>query len=120
MLSEDKGVTSVATWGIDRYDSLIWEIPPEGGMPVKRYQEYLKLLKEIGASRAHQSGDPLEVSFLVWHFGFAGDMRHVDVCWLQREPPNTVISLDAFYRTDKPRSPSYVHVDGNWYIWADW
>jgi hypothetical protein len=120
MLSEDKGVTGVATWGIEREDSLIWKVPPDGGMPVKRYQEYLALLKEIGASRVGQGGDPLEVSFLVWASGFAGDMRHIDVSWLEREPPNTVVSLDAFYRTAKPRRPSYVHIDGNWYIWADW
>jgi hypothetical protein len=121
MLSEDKGVTGVAPWGVERENSLVWKIPPDGGMPVKRYQEYLALLKEIGASRVGQGGgDPLEVSFGTWGSGFGGDTRHVEVSWLEREPPNTVISLEAFYRTDKPRSPSYVHIDGNWYIWADW
>ena len=120
MLAEDRDVTDVATWGLERGNSLDWKIPPNGGMPVARYQEYLALLKEIGAGRAGQGGDPPEVWFGVWVSGFAGDTRHVNVCWLERGPPNTVISLDAFYRTEKPRSPSYVHIEGNWYIWADW
>jgi hypothetical protein len=120
MLLEDKSVAGVAPWGIQPEGPGLWVIPPDGGMPVKRYQEYLALLKEIGAGRVGQGGDPIEVAFGVWRSGFAGDSRHVDVVWLEREPSNTVISLDAFYRTDKPRRPSYVHIDGNWYIWADW
>jgi hypothetical protein len=121
MLLEDKGVIGIAPWGIELEASPIWKIPPDGGMPVARYQEYLALLKEIGASRVGRGGDdPLEVSFAVWSSGFAGDTRHVDVSWLPREPPNIVTSLGAFYRTAKPRSPSYVHIGGNWFIWADW
>lgn len=120
MLLEDKGVEGVAPWGIQLEGSGLWKNPPDGGMPVGRYQEYLALLKEIGAGRVGQDRDPLEVSFGIWRSGFAGDSRHVDVVWLEREPPNTIISLDAFYQTDKPRRPSYVHIDGNWYIWADW
>ena len=119
LLSEDKGVDGVAPWGIQLEGSPLWKIPPDGGMPVKRYQEYLALLKEIGASRVGQEKNPVEVSFGVWGSGFAGDTRHVNVSWLEREPSNTVISLDAFYRTAKPRTPSYVHIEGNWYIWAD-
>jgi hypothetical protein len=120
MLSEDKGVTQVAAWGVDWNDSLDWKIPPAGGMPVTRYQEYLALLKEIGASKVGREDDPPEVSFGVWAYGWAGDTRHVWVCWLEREPKNNVASLEAFYKTEKPRTPSYVRIDGNWYIAADW
>lgn len=119
MLSEDRNVEGVAPWGIQLVGSPIWKIPPDG-MPVQRYQEYLALLNKIGASRVGQERDPLEVSFGVWASGRGGDTRHVDVSWLEREPSNTAVSLDAFYRGDKPRRPSYVHIDGNWYIWADW
>jgi hypothetical protein len=120
MLSEDKGVTGIATWGVERNDSLDWKMPPDGGMPVKRYQEYLALLREIGASRASQRANPHEIWFGVWASGFAGDTRHVWVCWLEHQPSNTATSLEAFYKTEKPRTPSYVHIDGNWYIGADW
>lgn len=120
MLSEDKGVGIVADWGIENTDSPISKIPPDGGMPVVRYQQYLALLKEIGASRVDRWPEPLGVEFGVWGSGWGGDTRHVAVCWLEREPSNTVVSLDAFYRTVKPRKPSYVHIDGSWYIGADW
>ena len=120
MLSDDKGVGIVADFGIENTDSPISKIPPDGGMAVERYQKYLALLKEIGASRVARGPEPLEVGFGVWASGFAGDTRHVEVCWLERQPSNIVLSLDAFYRTAKPRSPSYVHIDGHWYIWADW
>ena len=120
MLSEDEGVETVATWGIERTGSLISATPPEGGMSVERYQEYLALLKDIGADPVSKGENPLDVEFLVWASGFAGDTRHVAVCWLESEPSHTMPSLDAFYRTAKPRTPAYVHIDGKWYIWADW
>jgi len=120
MLSEEKGVNVVATWGVETTGSAIAKIPPDGGIPVERYREYLARLKKIGAVAVFQRRDPLEVQFGVWGSGFAGDTRHVAVSWLERKPSNIVISLDAFYRTAKPRNPSYVHIDGNWYIWADW
>jgi hypothetical protein len=119
MLSEDQGVDVVADWGIENSGSSLTKTPPDG-MPVERYREYLALLNEIGASRVERSPEPLEVGFGVWSSGFAGDTRHVEVCWLERKPSNTEVSLDAFYRTAKPRKPSYVHIDGHWYIWADW
>jgi len=120
MLSEDKEVGDVAPWGIARKGTLDWKIPPDGGMAVERYKEYLGLMKEIGAARISQYGDPHEVTFAVWGSGWGADTRHVSVSWLEREPSNVVTSLEAFYRTDKPRQPSYVHIEGNWYIWADW
>lgn len=121
MLLEDKGVESVAPWGILLPEgTAIRKIPPDGGMPVARYQEYLALLKETGAMRVDQNQDPLEVFFGVWGSGWGGDTRHIEICWREHEPPNIATSLAAFYRTEKPRSPAYVHIDGNWYIWADW
>lgn len=121
MLFEDKGVDGVAAWGIQPEGSVIRKIPPDGGMSVKRYQEYLALLKEIGASRADRGGDDrAEVSFGIWGSGWGGDTRHIEITWLEREPQHIATSLEAFYKTEKPRTPSYVHIDGNWYIWADW
>lgn len=120
MLSEDEGVDRVAPWGIYTMGSAVSTVPPDGGMPVKRYQEYLALLKQTGASSVSKEVNPLQVEFLVWGSGFGGDTRHVAVCWLESEPSHIVPSLEAFYRTEKPRTPSYAHIDGKWYIWADW
>ena len=120
LLLGDKDVAAVADYGVENADSPISKIPPDGGMPAVRYQEYLALLKQIGASRVGRGSQPLRVAFDVWASGWGGDTRHVNICWMEREPSNTVGSLDAFYRTAKPRNPSYVHIDGHWYIWADW
>lgn len=120
MLLDDKDVHLVATWGILTVDSPISKMPLDGGMSIQRYQQYLTLLKESGALSVGRWEDPPEIKLLVWGSGFAGDTRHVAVAWLDKEPPNTMISLAAFYETPKPRNPVYVHIDGNWYIWADW
>ena len=120
MFREDEGVDTVADWGIQTKGSVLSATPPEGGMSAERYQEYLALLKKIGAGGVSRGENPLEVRFLVWGSGFGGDTRHVAVCWLESEPSHTMPSLDAFYRTEKPRTPAYVHIDDKWYIWADW
>jgi hypothetical protein len=120
MLLDDKDVHLVATWGVLTIDSPISKMPPDGDMPIKRYQQYLALLKEIGATSVGRWENPPETKFLVWGSGFAADTRHVAVAWVDQEPPNTMLSLEAFYRTPKPRNLAYIHIDGNWYIWADW
>lgn len=124
MLLVDKELTVVADWGIETSDSRISKMPPEGGLSVSRYRKYLALFREIGArmlarvSRGEE--EPPEIRVLIWGSGFAGDTRHVAVSWLDHAPLNTVGSLDDFYKTPKPRNPVYRHIDGHWYIWADW
>lgn len=122
MLLIDREISLVADWGIQKVDSPISQMPPEGGFSVSRYHEYLALLREIGAKRAGSMNgkNATEIYFSVWGSGFAGETRHIDICWLEHEPANTVSSLDEFYRSPKPRRPMYRHIDGNWYIWADW
>jgi hypothetical protein len=119
MLSEDEDIEGVAPWGIQLEGSRIWKIPPDGGMPAERFQEYLVLLKEIGASRVAQGKVPYEVSFGTWNPGSSSDQRSIQISWREHEPSNTVVSLDAIHNTDKSRRTAYVHIDGNWYIWAD-
>lgn len=46
MLPEDKEVGDVATWGIARKGTLDWKVPPDGGMSVGRYYEYLALIRQ--------------------------------------------------------------------------
>jgi hypothetical protein len=119
MLLDDKDVDVIADWGVLTNDSPISRTPPDG-MPIKRYQEYLALLKDTGARAVAQMREPPEARILIWGSGWGADTRHVAVSWLASEPPNTMASLEAFYRTPKPRNPVYIHIDGNWYIWADW
>ena len=121
MLSKDENLKTVATWGVETTDPSGAGAPLEGSFPKPRYQRYLELLKTIHADRAgRDEGPPPVICFGMWRSGFAGETRHVEVCYVTEAPANIVASLDAFYRSPKPRHPVYRRIEGNWYIWADW
>jgi hypothetical protein len=122
MLTEDRDLVRVADWGVETTKTVGTSKPPAGGFPANRYNEYLSLLKEVGAAGAFRGrGNPPEsVGMLVYASGFAGDTRHMNLCWLAHEPGNQVSSLDDFYKSPKPRNPVYRHIEGGWYLWADW
>ncbi len=121
MLQADKQVRRVATWGVETADSVVPHVPPDGGFSADRYKEYLALLGQVGGKGAFRGdGEHSNLGVLVWASGWGGDTRHIDICWSDHEPENRVASLDDYYRTPKPRRPAFRHIDGNWYLWADW
>jgi hypothetical protein len=121
MLQADEQVVRVARWGVETTKSIGTHVPPEGGFPADRYQEYLEVLKQAGGEAALRgSGEHVEPCIGVWASGWAGDTRHIDICWLFQAPSNQVTNLDEYYQTPKPRRPVFRHIDGNWYLWADW
>jgi hypothetical protein len=121
MLLADSDLVRVADWGVQTSDSAPPQVPPQGKFPPDRFQKYLSLLREIGAKGAFRTHETRpEISIQVWVSGFAGDTRHVNICWREDEPTNQVTSLDEFYRRPKPRKSVYRHIEGNWYVWADW
>lgn len=119
MLKADSQLRRVASWGVETTTSGIHK-PPEGDFPVARYNEYLMLLRVVGAKGASQGERGDQACILMWASGWAGDTRHSEVCWMGLTPDNQVSSLDDFYRSPKPRSPVFRRVDGDWYLWADW
>jgi hypothetical protein len=120
MLLADDGLERVASWGVETTNSAITK-PPAGNFPVSRYNEYVSLLKDIDGEGAFRDrGQNPDVGISVWASGWAGDTRHIAIYWLSHKPSNEVASLDDFYRTPKPRRPVFRHLDGNWYLWADW
>jgi hypothetical protein len=120
VLSDDKLVL-LAHWGVETKESPIAVIPPEGDFPEQRFHKYLSLLNAGHIDAIARSGgvNP-EARFLIWGSGFAGDTRHVAICWIKKAPINQVNSLDDFYKSPKPRGPVYKSIGDNWYIWADW
>lgn len=121
MLLSDEKLGTVADWGVETTDSPIAEVPPQGAFPIGRFHEYLSLLKAINAkAAARMPGAHPEARVLVWGSGWGGDTRHVAICWVDKAPANQTDSMDMFYKSPKPRQPVYKHIDGNWYIWADW
>jgi hypothetical protein len=123
MLQADQQTISVAEWGVDTTTSSVTgSIPPDGDFPVARYNEYLALLKEVHAkSIFHPAGvSSPDVRIDIWGSGFAGNTRHIQLAWLENTPVDQVASLDDFYRTQQPPHPVFRHIEGNWYLWADW
>lgn len=123
MLASDKKVIRVAKWGVQTVDSPLSKIPPDGGVSISRYEQYLVLMKDTGAIvlyRDTNEGQRSDVEIMVWASGWAGDTRHIAICYVENEPPNEVSSLEEFYKTPKPRNPVFRHIEGKWYLWADW
>jgi hypothetical protein len=122
MLLADEQVRAVyARSGVETTKSGLPRIPSEVNFPLGRYNEYLVLLKQIGSAEVFRAGENnSQICIAVWAHGFGGDTRHVDNCWLDQTPVNQVVSLGDFYKTPKPRHPVFRHIDGNWYLWADW
>jgi len=90
MLQADKNLLRVASWGVETTTSIGISKPPQGNFPPDRYGNYLELLRQVGAIGAFRGrGEPAEsVSIIVWASGWAGNTRHVHICWL-RQPPQT-------------------------------
>lgn len=87
MLIADQDLRHVAPWGVETSQSKTPQ-PSPTGLPSERYQEYLRLLKEIGAAGADRSDgvSPEVICIGQWGSGFGGDTRHVDICWVKNEP----------------------------------
>ena len=116
MLIEDRDLRRVAGWGVQTIKTM--GKPPAGDFPVNRYNEYLSQMKEAGALGAHRDDEDPPADVCIWMYasGWAGDTRHLDVCWENQTPVNQVTSLDDFYKTPKPRKPVFRHIESNWYL----
>jgi hypothetical protein len=113
MLLADQQLVRVAKWGLETTKSVVPQEPPDGDFPVGRYQEYLALLQEAGALGASRSEGvhPETICVLVWASGWAGDTRHLQICWADDEPTPQVPSLEEYYRTAKPRHPVFRKIE---------
>ncbi len=122
MLLADEQVRAIyVRQGVETKESGLPRAPGEVKFPVSRYNEYRALLEQADSAEVFRAEvrNP-GICLSVWASGFGGDTRHVDACWLQQVPGNQVASLDDFYETSRPRHPVFKHIDGNWYLWADW
>jgi len=122
MLYEDTNVLRIDGNGVGTTSSPIPRDPQSVGFPVDRYYEYLRLLKQSGGMLASRNrGDHPDPGVLLWAWGFAGEIRHVGICWLDAAPTNQIATLDN-YRGQSVypnRVVVFRHVDTNWYLWTD-
>jgi hypothetical protein len=122
MLQADRNLIRLGSWGVETTDNVVPSLPPEGNFPVDRYQEYMALLKEVGGvSAARGEGEEGDPNILLWGWGFAGDTRHVGICWRHLQPTDRIATLDGYRgRSRYPiRKVVYRHIDANWYLWTD-
>ena len=123
MLQEDNQILSVTTSGIETTKSNgLRTKPPIQGFSGERYNRYLALLKETGAKGVFrwEEAQPRDVGIAIWGSGWGGDTRHIALAWMEQRPTSEVENLDAFFRSSGPHSPVFSHIEGNWYLWADW
>jgi amino acid transporter len=123
MLIEDKQVNAVyVDHGVKTMNSPVVLKPSEVNFSVNRYNEYVRLLEEVGSNAAFRSEEQQNdlICIGVWGAGWAGNTRHVWICSTNSTPANQVASLDAYYRNPARPRNVFRHVDGNWYLRADW
>ena len=122
MLLADGEVRAIYTrFGVETTSSILPHPPPEVNFPSGLYNEYKNLLEQVRSLEMFRRGENnSEICISLWGSGFGGDTRHVDLCWVEHAPTNQFASLDAFYKTPRPRRPVFRHIDEKWYLWADW
>jgi hypothetical protein len=118
MLLEDKQIREVYVgYGLQTTGSPLLRGPSEINFPVSRYNEYETLLQQAETNAAFRSGDLICIG--AWGAGWAGYTRHIWICSTD-QAPNQVTSLDAYYRDAKRPHNVFKHIDGDWYLRADW
>ena len=122
MLLEDDQVSEISTAGIETPSSLLKRSPSEVHFPISRYNEYVTLLNKIGRGSVFRMKEKESnlVCVVAWGAGWAGDTRHMWVCWADRPPSNEVGSLDSYYRNPRRQHNAFRRIDGHWYLRADW
>jgi hypothetical protein len=112
MLTEDKALTDIATWGVKTAALPIdVQTPPMAELPLDRYKQYLALMANVGATRIGRYDEGgLNICISVWGAGWAADTFHVNVCWFEREPP-ALTGLAARYNRSSLGDHWYVERD---------
>jgi hypothetical protein len=123
MLQTDTNLTRVASWGIETRKPFFLGYPPGGNFPIDRFHEYLALLKKAGGLAAGRGeGEHADPIIVVWAWGWAGDTRHICICWLDEQPTNQIRTLDGYRgQSVYPNTVvAFKHIDQQWYLQADW
>jgi hypothetical protein len=107
MLETDTNLSRVAKWGVDTQKPFFLGYPSDANFSTNRFQQYLTLLKQAnGYMGVRGDGEHADVGVIVWARGFAGDIRHIGIYWMDQTPTN---------REDI----TYKQIDRNWYLVRD-
>jgi hypothetical protein len=124
MLRSDVQIRRIGSWGIETPTSPAPQRPPVGDFSLDRFNQYLSLLSEVGSEGASRGNldDSMEICVLVWGAGWAGDARHLSICWREKELVDEGGRLDESKSRIKAinmRQYTYKAIDENWYIVRD-
>jgi len=123
MLEVDDGLEGVAPWGVEYKHEK--SKPPDGPFPVQRFNDYVALLKDIGARAAWRDDGPnpeIGISIFLSVVAFEMDNHHTNIHWVPVPPARQVSDFDLYLRNGKSTGTKgwvYCHIDGNWYIATD-
>jgi hypothetical protein len=85
------------TGGVETSQPFFLGYPSPDVFPVERYKQYLALLKQTGGMLASRSdGEPSEPNIVLWAWGWAGDTKHIGICWMKKAPLDEITTLDGF------------------------
>jgi len=120
----DGKILVIADWGVRTAGSVLTVKPPIAELSLARYEQYLTLLKDVGARGLSRSEAGLpEACIYVWSAGFAADTRHESVCWLNQPPPEQVARLNEIETRSSDANGKrvfvYRHLESNWYLERD-
>ena len=120
MLMADRYLRRVAGWGVDRTKPFFLGYPSEENYPIERFNQYLSLLKRVDGKVAYRhEGEHPDPGVVLWAWGWAGNTKHIGICWLDQAPTNQIATLDGYHSQGPARRAAFKAIDENWYLWSD-
>lgn len=117
MMNEDRDrVRSVASYGVQGLNGVLFDPPEDVGLSEQRYREYRRLLNDADAHWVCRLPD--ETRFLVARSGFASHGWGVAIVHRSTEPSRIIPSLREFteYRRKTKVDQAYCPLEDDWYI----
>jgi hypothetical protein len=110
----------VANWGIETYKPFFLGKPTAANFPMERYQQYLRLLHQVGSTVAMRTDyEPANPSISVWEGRWLDHWMHIDISWMDEVPTNQVTNLDQCRAPKRDGQHFYRHIDESWYFDTD-
>jgi hypothetical protein len=121
MLLADSQLQRLADWGIQLTGSPTIVVPPSDKFPEARYKKYMELLSKVGGLAAYRSGEPHPKPCILVHAsGWAGDTKHVSICWLESEDSDPVAKpSEKSPNSHGGRHLKFKRIEESWYLQSD-
>jgi hypothetical protein len=120
MLQADEHLRRVASWGVETTKPFFLGYPSERNFPTDRFNQYLAMLKQVNGKMAgRDEGEHPNPWIVVWAWGWAGDIKHIGICWMDQAPTNQITTLDSYRGRGPDRQAAYKRIDENWYLLKD-